>query len=398
MTIDLSIANYDVFSRAFAARVAAAVSRVQWGSQMNISNDFQTPGAFWIPPQSPSVSRAAGTHGIGASDRSIPDPRNWLAAIVEGSGDAIISKDLRGVIQSWNPGAERLFGYDGGEIVGKPVTILIPADRLEEEPRILAEIQRGRRVDTFETRRVRKDGTLVDISLTVSPIHNAEGIVIGASKIARDISERRAAQEQQQLLLGEMRHRVKNLFALASAIVSLSARSHGSREDIFGIIQQRLEALARAHELTMANAGDRPGAATRADLMALIEAILAPYTDADRIVVEGDAFELQGKAVTHIALLLHELATNAAKYGSLSCDGGRLFVRVGVDSAHARITWDEICTGPPLDADAAKRTGGFGTRLEQGVANTLRAEIERDWRPAGLFVRITIPRTVLMGE
>lgn len=365
---------------------------------MNISNDFQTPGAFWIPPQSRSVSRAAGTHGIGASDRSIPDPRDWLAAIVEGSGDAIISKDLRGVIQSWNPGAERLFGYDGGEIVGKPVTILIPADRLEEEPRILAEIQRGRRVDTFETRRVRKDGTLVDISLTVSPIHNAEGIVIGASKIARDISERRAAQEQQQLLLGEMRHRVKNLFALASAIVSLSARSPGSREDIFGIIQQRLEALARAHELTMANAGDRPGAATRADLMALIEAILAPYTDADRIVVEGEAFELQGKAVTHIALLLHELATNAAKYGSLSCDGGRLFVRVGVDSAHARITWDEIRTGPPLDADAAKRTGGFGARLEQGVANTLQAEIERDWRPAGLFVRITIPRTVLMGE
>ena len=334
---------------------------------------------------------ASGAQITGANGQSIPDPRNWLAAIIEGSGDAIISKNLRGIIQSWNPGAERLFGYGGDEVIGQPVTLLIPADRLDEETHILAEIHRGRRVDTFETQRVRKDGTIVDISLTVSPIHNADGLIIGASKIARNISERRAAEEQQQLLLGEMRHRVKNLFALASAIVSLSAKSRESQEDIVSVIQQRLDALARAHELTMANANDTIGAPPRAGLLALLEAILAPYADIDRITVEGEEFEIEGQAVTHIALLLHELATNAAKYGCLSPSGGRLGVRIDLDADYARITWDEVCAGPPA-ATAPKREEGFGTRLERGVANTLRAKIERDWRPTGLCVRITIPR------
>ncbi len=338
-----------------------------------------------------------GTKISGANDQSIPDPRNWLAAIIEGSGDAIISKDLRGIIQSWNPGAERLFGYRGDDIIGQPVTLLIPADRLDEEPHILAEIQRGRRVDTFETQRVRNDGNLVDISLTVSPIHNADGLVIGASKIARDITERRAAAEQQQLLLCEMRHRVKNLFALASAIVSLSAKSRANQKDIVRVIQQRLDALARAHELTMANEGDKLAASSKAGLLALIEAILAPYADVDRITIEGAEFELEGQAVTAIALLLHELATNAAKYGSLSPGGGRLGVRLDLDADHARITWDETCAGPP-SATAPEREEGFGTRLERGVANTLRAKIERDWRPTGLFVRISIPRTTLTPD
>ena len=119
-----------------------------------------------------------------------------LAAIVESADDAIISKTLEGVITSWNQGAQRIFGYTPDEIIGKPVTVLFPEDHIDEEPAILARIRAGERVEHYETVRRRKDGTLLDISLTVSPILDASGRVVGASKIARDITEQRRAQRE----------------------------------------------------------------------------------------------------------------------------------------------------------------------------------------------------------
>src|SRR5579862_3249323 len=119
-----------------------------------------------------------------------------LGAIVDSSDDAIISKNLNGVITSWNKGAERLFGYTADEIVGKPVTMLIPSDRLDEEPQIIARLTRGERVDHFETIRRRKDGSLLDISLTISPIRDANGQITGASKIARDITRQKSIEAE----------------------------------------------------------------------------------------------------------------------------------------------------------------------------------------------------------
>jgi PAS domain S-box-containing protein len=117
-----------------------------------------------------------------------------LAAIVESSDDAIVSKDLNGTITSWNHGAARIFGYGAEEVIGKSVTVLMPPDRYDEEPGILARIRRGERIDHYETVRRRKDGSLIEISLTVSPITNAAGVIVGASKIARDITERKRAE------------------------------------------------------------------------------------------------------------------------------------------------------------------------------------------------------------
>ncbi len=154
------------------------------------------------------------------------------AAIVESSDDAILSKDLDGVILSWNRGAERLFGYSADEAVGRPITLIIPPDRLNEEPTILGKIRNGEAVEHFETVRLRKDGTPIDISLTVSPIRDADGIVVGASKIARDITELKRTRDRQYLLLREMSHRVKNLFALSSSIVGLSARTAKSTKEL----------------------------------------------------------------------------------------------------------------------------------------------------------------------
>lgn len=114
-----------------------------------------------------------------------------LAAIVESSDDAIISKNLEGVITSWNRGAERIYGYRADEVIGRSITILIPEDRADEEPQILDRVRRGERIDHYETLRLRKDGELIHVALTVSPIRNSKGVVIGASKIARDISQRK---------------------------------------------------------------------------------------------------------------------------------------------------------------------------------------------------------------
>lgn len=107
-----------------------------------------------------------------------------LSAIVDSSDDAIISKSLEGIITSWNKSAERLFGYTAEEAIGQSITMLIPTDRLDEEPRIISRLKRGERVDHFETVRKRKDGGLLDISLTVSPVRDAQGKIVGASKVA----------------------------------------------------------------------------------------------------------------------------------------------------------------------------------------------------------------------
>ena len=125
------------------------------------------------------------------TERKLADQASaLLSAIVDSSDDAIVSKDLNGVITSWNKGAERLFGYTAEETVGRPVTMLIPADRLDEEVKILEQLKRGERVDHFETIRIRKDGSQLNISLTISPVKNADGRIIGASKVARDITDR----------------------------------------------------------------------------------------------------------------------------------------------------------------------------------------------------------------
>ena len=170
-----------------------------------------------------------------------------FASIVESSDDAILSKDLDGIIRTWNQGAERLFGYAAEEVIGQPITILIPPDRLDEEPGIIARLRRGERIDHYETVRRRKDGSLVDISLTVSPVRNGAGTIVGASKIARDITQRKRAEERITLLAREVDHRSKNLLALVQATVHLTQAD--TPQELKAAIEGRVQALANAHSL-----------------------------------------------------------------------------------------------------------------------------------------------------
>jgi len=318
-----------------------------------------------------------------------------FAAIVESSDDAIVSKDLDGIITSWNRGAERLFGYTAEEAIGKPITMLIPADQSDEEPGILARIRRGERVDHYETIRRRKDGSLIDISLTVSPVRTAEGTIVGASKIARDISERRRAQEQQNLLLREMSHRVKNLFAVTGGLVTLSARSARTPQDVATAVRERLAALTRAQELTRPGLIGTGGEVVQdTTLHAVIGTMFAPYVDRrstghEGMILIGSDVPIGANAITNVALVLHELATNAAKYGALSSPKGAVHIDCSLQNDELLLIWKER-GGPSLDG--APDAEGFGSVLARRIViDHFGGRISNHWERDGLVVHLSVP-------
>jgi PAS domain S-box-containing protein len=309
-----------------------------------------------------------------------------LRSIVENSDDAIITKNLDGIISSWNKSAERVFGYTAEEVIGKPVTILIPADRPDEEPAILVRIRSGERMDHYETVRQHKDGSLIDISLTVSPIKNAQGKIIGASEIARDITERKRNDEHLAILAREAEHRTKNILATVQATVNLSRAATVS---LFKrAIEGRIQALANVHSLFVKS---RWGGA---ELSNIVTQELAPYLGKEeaRAQIDGPHVWLATEAAQAIAITLHELATNASKYGSLSVPEGYLCVKWS-SAADGQLTlhWIES-GGPPAKKPRRK---GFGTSVVEQMIQQLKGEIHFDWRAEGLACEIVLQTSKL---
>ncbi|EAQ02314.1 hypothetical protein OB2597_19566 [Pseudooceanicola batsensis HTCC2597] len=309
----------------------------------------------------------------------------YLAAIVESSDDAIITKNLNSIIRTWNKGAEHLFGYTAEEAVGQPIMMLIPDDRQHEEVDIIDRLRRGERLQHFETIRKRKNGTLVPISLTVSPVRNASGEVIGASKIARDITQQREAAEQQSLLLAEMRHRVGNCFAVAGSLITVTARQVETPQELASRMRERLMALSSAHRLAVIDPRGQSGGGT--SLQSLVHSIVEPFAGHQDHDLEIEDLRVASEALTPIALIFYELCTNATKYGAFHQDGGGLSVKAGRRGDRYVIDWHERC---PLDPDAVKAEG-FGTRMCDGVVRTsLGGSITRRFEPSGLAATIDL--------
>ena len=308
-----------------------------------------------------------------------------LVAIIENSDDAVISKNLDGVITSWNSGAERLFGYTAEEAIGRPVTMLMPPERIDEEPGILARIRRGERIDHYDTVRRRKDGSPIDISLTVSPIKDGDGRIIGASKIARDISERKRAEQQQQLLVGEIKHRIKNTLATVQAIArqTLQGTPAEERDAFFA----RLMALANAQDLLTLQHWNR------AAVHEVVDRALRPFEaqHSARFLTKGPQdLWVDAQRAALLTMALHELATNAVKYGALS--NGYGIVRLtwelaGEEDAQVvRLIWREL--GGPLVAPPERK--GFGSFLIERALQGGSGKAKLDYNPNGLICSLEV--------
>ncbi|MGV1757133.1 PAS domain S-box protein [Rhizobium sp. A22-96] len=304
-----------------------------------------------------------------------------LAAIIASSDDAILSTDLNMMITSWNSGAERLYGHSAEEAIGHSVMMLVPDDRSEEEPAILAQIRAGQKVEPYETKRRHSDGKLVDVLLSVSPIYDTYGRIVGASKIAHDISAKKEAEHLQNVLAGELNHRVKNVLATVMAI----SRQTLGRDDVdkasVETFDARLASMARAHDLLI------HGKWEEADLMAVINQALSPYPR-ERFEISGPAIKLAPRTVVSISLALHELATNAAKYGALSVPDGHVAIiwsSEAGDTDRLKLRWQE--TGGPTVKPPTRK--GFGSRLiENLLAAELNGKVKISYEPSGLICEV----------
>ena len=316
-------------------------------------------------------------------ERKRADAREGLlAAIVTSSDDAIISKDLTGTITSWNGAAERLLGYRAEEVIGRHISVIAAPGREPEMARILERIRGGDRVEHYETERRHKDGSIVQISLTVSPILDGAGRIVGASKIAHDIGERLREERRLRLLMSELDHRAKNVLAVAQAVLRLTRAD--TLPDFVAAVEGRIRALARVHTQVAENRWDG------AELGELAASALESFGGEEgQTLMEGPRVWVSPAAAQVIAILLHELATNAAKHGALSTQGGSVELRWSLDgSGDLRLSWAER-NGPPVVTPSRR---SFGTQvIERNIPDQLGGTAVVAWTPTGLRCEFTVP-------
>ncbi|EKJ94068.1 two component sensor kinase [Bradyrhizobium lupini HPC(L)] len=301
-----------------------------------------------------------------------------LASMIASSNDAIMGIDLDMKITSWNAAAEKLYGYSQDEVVGRSVLMLVPDGRQEEEPRILTEVRAGRFVEPYETQRRRKDGRLVEVLLSVSPIRDANGRVIGASKTAHDITARKDAERLKSILVNELHHRVKNVLATVTAIARQTLGRDKANHEEVEAFTSRLASLSRAQDLLVHADWQH------ADLKAVMQQALSPYP-VDAFQIGGPSVPLPPRAVVSLSLALHELATNAAKYGALSAPGGQVSISWQFEPLadnRLRIVWEER-GGPEV---APPRRRGFGsTLIERLLSAELKGETKFVYEKSGVI-------------
>ena len=319
-----------------------------------------------------------------------------LAAIVDSSFDAIIGKDLNSVITNWNAAAERLFGYSAEEAIGRSVLMLIPERLHGEEDDIIARIRRGESVPPFETIRRRKDGRDIFVSLTISPIRSRAGQIIGASKIARDISEARASQRRIKLLLREVNHRVKNQFAVILSMIRETAKHTKDPKEFERSIRERITALASSHDLLVTS--DWSGGS----LHELLHQQLQPFGQDGQITLHGPEMTLRPAAVQALGMAFHELATNSAKYGAFGHHGAvSISWSLSGEPAESifQLDWEETAGSIVETAPAGHKARGFGSVVLLRVApQTLNGSARYERSGGVLRWSLSAPAASVTGE
>lgn len=307
-----------------------------------------------------------------------------LAAIVASSNDAIVSKDLNGIVNSWNAAAEQIFGYAAHDMIGRSIMTIIPDELRSEEEDILRKIRNGQPVEHFDTVRLTSDGRKIFVSVTVSPLRNGRGEIVGASKIARDITERRRTEDLQRVLVNELNHRTKNLLATVQAIASQTFAQVAGSEGAIELFRQRVRALTVSQDLLTRNGW------SGAPLESMLNAVLGPFVgDPPQIVIEpGPQLHLTLRQTNSLAMAMHELATNAAKYGALSTREGIVTVGWRMRDGDIDLKWNER-NGPSVEPPTRI---GFGTHMiRNALQHELNAAVALDYAPQGLGFRVRLP-------
>ena len=322
-----------------------------------------------------------------------------LRLLIDSTADAIFCVDRQGLPTLCNAAFMRMLGFEREEeVIGKDLHAIIHPSRLDgsayprDDSPIIRAAKSGEPAHVEGEIFCRRDGTGFPVEYWLRPMLR-DGQLQGAVCTFLDVSERRHAQEQQALLLRELDHRMKNLFAVTAGIVGLSARSALTPQDMVKTVRGRLDALARAHLLIRPPQLGAGSGAHRTTLADLVREIIAPYADPDRVgdgrraVIEGPDVPVSGDAATSFALVLHELATNAAKYGALSTDEGRLHISWTIAQGAIALIWEEH-GGPPIES--APQREGFGTQLaRRSAGGKLGGTIAFNWNREGLVVHLS---------
>ena len=328
-------------------------------------------------------------HGRKVAEAALATSEGRLRALVNTAPDAIVVMDARERVLSFNQGAERIFGYAAAEVVGRNISMLMPSPNAEQHDGYLAKYARNgvKRVlgAVAAVEGMRGDGVLVPLEASIGEWFDEEGVGYFTG-VLRDITERRAAEEKQALLAREVDHRAKNALAVVQSIIRLTPAD--DPKDFAKAVERRVAALGRAHSLLA------QGGWAAADLRAVAEKELEAHVRQNEggsaITLAGPPVLLASTIVQSIAMVLHELTTNAAKHGALSLPDGRIEVSWEVDRADGvlRLHWKEG-GGPPV-APPTRR--GFGTRLIQAtVRSQLGGTVEKQWEVSGLICEVTVP-------
>jgi len=330
-----------------------------------------------------------------------------LAAIVNSSEDAIVSKDLHGIVTSWNRSAEHIYGWRAEEIIGKSKALVIPPDLPDELPTILARIRAGERIRHYETRRVRKDGTIIDVAISVSPVQNLEGVITGAATIVRDITEsKRIERELQQRqaevetmnqrltrAMQETHHRVKNNLQIVGAIIDMQTLEHAASRSVpleeLKRLGNHIHTLAVVHDFLTKQIGQHEHEQVLSSTAVLEQLLgLLKETSGSRdIRADIEEVDLFSKQAVTLSLLLNELVSNSIKHGT-----GDVEVNFRVLGALVQLCVCDDGAGFPAGFDPVAQAH-TGLELVMGLTRTdLRGEIYFENRKeGGACVRVLFP-------